>query len=171
MSRFDYVGNATTHGKEGTRVYDCWVNMKQRCQNPKSKEFIYYGGRGIRVCDSWKSFKNFYASMGEMPEGSSIERIDVNGDYKPENCKWISRKLQSRNTRITKKVTIDNLEKPLVEWCENFKISHKIVLQRISRDGMSALEALTTPFRGKAIRDDQLVRNSDTVLQEERTDS
>lgn len=136
-----------THGKEGSRIYNCWVNMKQRCQNPNVNVYPYYGGRGIRVCDSWKSFENFYASMGEMPKGASIERIDVNGDYTPENCKWMCRKLQARNTRITKKIVIDGIEKPLVEWCEEFKVSHKIVLQRISRDGMSPFEALTKPFR------------------------
>ena len=82
-------------------TYNSWMHMKQRCLNSKNKNYQDYGGRGISVCERWNIFENFLEDMGEMPENGSIERIDVNGNYNKENCKWIDRGLQARNTRKT----------------------------------------------------------------------
>lgn len=88
----------TKHGQCGTRAYSCWLNMKQRCQNPRHPHFPLYGGRGIRVCSRWsESFENFLYDMGHPPEGLSIDRIDNNGDYEPENCKWSTQSEQRLN--------------------------------------------------------------------------
>lgn len=76
--------------------------MKGRCLNETDAAFGDYGGRGIRICDRWMSFENFYADMGDCPSGYSIERIDVNGNYEPKNCTWIPRNKQPRNTRATR---------------------------------------------------------------------
>ena len=93
----------TTHGQTGkTNTYKSWSHMKGRCLNQTDAAFKDYGGRGIKLCDRWHSFDNFYEDMGDCPPGHSIERIDVNGNYEPSNCKWIPRKLQARNTRKTR---------------------------------------------------------------------
>jgi len=92
------------HAAAGIRpsiTYESWNHMKQRCSNEKNSHFKNYGGRGISVCERWKSFELFLDDMGECPIGYSIERINVNGNYEPENCKWIPKNLQSRNTTRT----------------------------------------------------------------------
>lgn len=93
----------TKHGQHGQKTYRSWKAMKNRCYNPKHPHFKHYGGRGITVCDRWKnSFENFFADLGECPPDYSLERIDVNGNYEPSNCKWIPWKDQSKNRRKTK---------------------------------------------------------------------
>lgn len=82
------------------KLYKTWISMKQRCYNPNSYGYTYYGGRGIIVCDRWKtSFKNFLEDMGERPEGHSLDRINNNGNYEPSNCRWATSKEQSNNKR------------------------------------------------------------------------
>jgi hypothetical protein len=73
--------------------------MIQRCTNPNGKAFKWYGGRGITVCDRWRNFENFLADMGEPPEGRSVDRIDNDGDYEPDNCRWATRAEQSATQR------------------------------------------------------------------------
>jgi hypothetical protein len=75
--------------------------MRQRCNDPDSKSYHNYGGRGITICDRWQSFSNFQADMGERPEGYTIERLDVNGNYQPDNCIWADAADQSANRRTS----------------------------------------------------------------------
>lgn len=90
---------STTHGLSNTRTYKVWAGMRKRCRNPNDIAYCYYGGRGIKVCERWMKFENFLADMGEVPEGMSIERLDVNGDYCPENCVWLPNSEQRKNVR------------------------------------------------------------------------
>lgn len=88
--------------RKGTPTYNTWVNMLQRCTNPKHTFFAHYGGRGIRVCARWSnSFENFLADMGERPAGMTLDRRDNDGDYELSNCRWVTPTVQVRNSRRT----------------------------------------------------------------------
>lgn len=97
-----------THKATGTDTYNIWESMNQRCNNPKSNGYSEYGGRGIKICYRWSGrvgFENFLSDMGERPKCLSLDRIDVNGNYEPSNCRWADSSLQSFNTRKPKNNT------------------------------------------------------------------
>jgi len=87
-----------------SKEYKVWQNMRQRCSNPNTARYKYYGGRGIKVCDHWEnSFVNFYVDMGPCPDSYSIERVDNDGDYTPDNCIWLHLSDQHKNKRVDKR--------------------------------------------------------------------
>lgn len=91
-----------THGHRAKRsgTYNSWAAMRQRCANDNRPDYEYYGGRGIKVCDDWELFENFLADMGERPAGTTLDRINVDGNYEPSNCRWsylIERQRNKRN--------------------------------------------------------------------------
>lgn len=95
-----------THIKHGHSInhtrspeYHTWHGMIQRCTNPHSRKYYLYGGRGIRVCQRWRNFENFLKDMGSRPDGLTLDRVDGNGDYEPNNCRWATAKQQARNIR------------------------------------------------------------------------
>lgn len=94
---------ATRHGKSKSKLYNVWLSMRQRCHNPNCKDFSHWGGRGVNVCQEWDDYATFeaWATQNGYVEGLTIERVNVNGDYAPDNCTWIPRSEQMRNTTRT----------------------------------------------------------------------
>jgi len=118
-------------------VYSIWNAMINRCENPHNKHYNDYGGRGIKICEEWKDIRNFSKWADEtgfeLGKNLSIERKDVNGNYCPENCCWIDRKLQPRNRRNTVRLDMDGDNKSLSEWCEIYNVPYKKVIGRYCR--------------------------------------
>jgi hypothetical protein len=85
-----------------SRTYTTWSCMKRRCQSVENSNYRFYGGRGIKVCERWQTFENFLADMGERPAGKTLDRIEVNGNYEPGNCKWSTHSEQVRNRRLVR---------------------------------------------------------------------
>jgi hypothetical protein len=112
-------------------LFSTWWDMIQRCTNPNRKTYKHYGGRGIKVCPQWiASREQFCADMGPRPEGLTLERIDNDKDYTPENCKWATRKEQSRNQRVTRKVIIEGKEYKAVDLAD---ISGQLAITIVER--------------------------------------
>lgn len=129
-------------------TYSSYANMVQRCDNPKASHYSRYGGRGISVCPRWSGPKGFFyfcIDMGLRPQGTSIDRIDPNGDYTPENCRWATPQEQSRNRINTPQVILDGKQMSVIEASEQLDIKISTVRSRIHR-GKSLMEALTDPF-------------------------
>lgn len=114
------------------RTYKVWCSMRRRCYNIKVRGYPDYGGRGIGVCERWRNdFDAFVSDMGFAPEGLSIERVDVDGDYDPFNCVWATRKAQANNTRSNVRLTIDGRTMTASQWAEEMGIPATRVLGRI----------------------------------------
>jgi hypothetical protein len=134
-------------------TYTVWQNMRARCFKKYNPAYPKYGGRGITVCDRWKdSFENFLADMGYQEDDNlSIERIDNNGDYSPENCRWATAKEQANNRRSSVLIKIGDDTKPFIEWCETLSICPTTVYARM-RKGMTREQALVYKgVKGKRI--------------------
>ena len=126
-------------------LYCVWISMKARCYNAKSKDYKRYGGRGIAVCERWRnSFVNFFADMAERLEGMSIDRIDNDRGYSPENCRWATKIEQNRNRKKNIVVTFKGQTKPLTEWAKELGINHSTLSWRLNK-GWSTEKALTVP--------------------------
>lgn len=136
------------HGMSRTPVYKMWNGMKLRCINPNTMSWKDYGGRGIRICDRWMRFENFYVDMGDRPSDKhSIERIDVNGNYCPENCKWILLSDQLKNTRRTRRIIFNGVAMCLSELSTLTSINRSTLQYRIFFRGMSPEVAVAKPIR------------------------
>lgn len=120
-----------THGMSKSKEHKAWRHIKERCLNQNSKNYNIYGGRGISMCDRWKdSFENFYADMGACPSPKhSIDRINVNGDYCPENCRWATHTEQMRNRRNSVYIEYRGEKKTIPEWAELFGISSHTIAE------------------------------------------
>lgn len=119
--------------------------MKARCLNPQAQAFDRYGLRGIKVCQEWaESFEAFFRDMGPRPPGLTLDRIDNNGNYCPENCEWRSRVAQSNNTRRTKRYAVNGKEMTIREGCDLYGLPYNTVEARL-RLGWSVERAFQTP--------------------------
>lgn len=131
------------HGKYGTRLFNIYNNIKYRCYNRNHHKYKIYGARGITMCDEWlHDFMTFYdwAVNNGYNESLTIDRIDVNGNYEPNNCRWVDMKTQQRNRRNNSLVTYRGETKTLSEWCELLGLNYKTVQSRL-RYGWSIVRA------------------------------
>lgn len=133
------------HGKTHTRTYHTWSMMKQRCYNPKHFRYMFYGGRGITVCERWRnSFIAFYEDMGERPSKCTLDRIDNDGNYTPENCRWATA-VQQGNNRITNRgITCKGETKNLKQWAAITGIDRSLISRRLHK-GWPIEKALFQP--------------------------
>lgn len=135
-------GIHTTHGGSKSREYRAWAHMKGRCYDLNDVGYRYYGGRGISVCERWiDSFENFIADMGKCPKGLSLDRIEVNGNYKPSNCRWATSEQQLNNKTNSRKYTIDNETLTITQWARRFGVPYRRTWSRPDR-GLTIEEAL-----------------------------
>ena len=130
-----------SHGMARKPIYRIWWSMMQRCYDKNGHAYDRYGGRGVSVCERWQDFTNFYADMGDRPEGMSLERIDNDGDYSPENVIWADAKTQARNRRSTVYLEHNGERKSMAEWAEETGVKIGTLWMRIKR-GMSVEDAL-----------------------------
>jgi hypothetical protein len=114
-----------------TRTNRIWRGMVTRCTNQRSKHWLKYGARGIVVCDRWRDFRNFLADMGEAPQGQSIERIDNNGPYAPENCRWATTAEQASNKRNNRYLTVGGRTQTLAQWERESGVHRKTITSRL----------------------------------------
>lgn len=123
-----------THGEsQKTKEYNIWSSMRKRCNCPTSSDYADYGGRGITVCERWNVFSNFVRDMGRCPDGYSLDRIDVNKGYEPNNCRWADAKTQARNKTTTRWITYNGITKALCEWAELSGTKRTMIDKRIRR--------------------------------------
>jgi hypothetical protein len=137
----------------GTPSWEVWQGMNSRCYHPGATGYARYGGRGIKVCDRWRnSFSNFYEDMGDKPKGSMLERIDNDGDYCPENCKWASFKEQMRNRSNNVEITYAGKTQCISAWEEELGFKHGTLWNRIYTYKWSIEKAISTPIPGAATK-------------------
>jgi len=126
--------NNFIHGYTRTRLYNTWLNMKQRCLNKNNPHYKYYGGKGVKLCTEWKNdficFKNWALSNG-YEEALTIDRIEVNGNYEPSNCRWITNKKQQNNKTNNRYITYEEETRTLGEWAEQLGFEYKTLQKRI----------------------------------------
>jgi len=140
------------HSMSGTRLYNIWGGIKSRCYRKNQPSYKSYGGRGIKMCTDWKdSFENFskWALSNGYDESMTIERIDVNGDYCPENCKWIPLSEQARNRRSNILYEYNGETHCLTEWCERYNKDYYLVRNRIKKDKWSFERAMFEPVHSE----------------------
>lgn len=135
-----------THNKSRTRIYHIWQLMKYRCLNPAAANYSTYGGRGITVCDDWKSrngFESFYewSVNNGYDDSLSLDRIDVNGNYEPENCRWVDEETQHNNTQSSVKITYNGKTMTAAQWAREIGVDRHTIYDRL-RKGLPIEEVL-----------------------------
>ena len=143
-------GDAGGRKSESTRLYRIWRGMISRCYTPSATEYEYYGGRGISVCDAWRNnYSEFrcWALSNGYNDDLTIDRINNNSDYSPNNCRWISKQDQMLNKSNNRLITFNNVTKTITEWAYGFGIDRRTLSGRIDRYHWPVEKALTTPVR------------------------
>ena len=144
----DGWGQCKTHGMTKTQLYRSWTAMRNRCYQKSNKYYCNYGGRGISVCDEWRyKFESFrdWAYDNGYKEGMTLDRIDNNGNYCPDNCKWSTRVEQMNNTRANHFLEFDGKRMTIAQWSKYLNVPYYIISNRICNYGWSVEDALTIP--------------------------
>lgn len=137
---------ARKHGLWRHPLHDTWAAMKGRCQRPSHHAYASYGGRGITICERWQTIENFVADNEHLAQpGLTLDREDNDGPYSPENCRWVTVKVQRRNTRNTRLITFDGRTQCLQDWAIELGFSFPQLWKRLD-SGWSAEKAFTTPI-------------------------
>ena len=138
--------NAIKHGMRYSRLYNIWGKMKERCFNPNADNYRHYGGKGIKVCDEWLTFEGFYewAKSSGYRDDLTIDRINVFGNYCPDNCRWATMREQANNTTRNHTITIRNETKTVQGWADEVGISRSTILSRL-QNGWSPEDAVLMP--------------------------
>lgn len=134
------------HGESKSKIYSIWSGIKGRCSREKEKAYKNYGGRGIKVCDEWNnSFENFrdWSLNNGYEEGLTIDRIDNNGNYEPNNCRWVSRKIQMNNMRRNRMITYEGETMTLSQLCDKYNKKYHLILDRLDKGKMTIEDAMT----------------------------
>lgn len=142
------AGTNTKHGMSRYSEYKSWHGMMVRCYNPGHVSYADYGGRGIQVCDRWHTFENFYEDMGKRPPNTSIDRINNNGDYEPENCRWGTIEEQSNNRRNSVYVEFNGRRRTVGQWEHHFKVNSGFIRGRLYK-GMCFLDIVLEILKKK----------------------
>ena len=136
------------NGRRASTTYNTWRAMIVRCSDPLCRNYRRYGARGITVCERWGLFGNFLADMGERPRGTTLDRIDSNGNYEPGNCRWATAKEQARNRQSNRLLAFRGEKRCVTEWAELLGMNLSMIKQRL-RYGWTIERALTQPIRSK----------------------
>ena len=126
-------GNRLKHKMTKTKIYNIWSLMKSRCLNKNDQSYKNYGGRGIKICQEWLNFENFYEDMGDKPQNKSLDRINNNGNYCKENCRWATRKQQNNNKRDNRLLTHRGKTQNMKQWSEELNINYSTIRTRFFR--------------------------------------
>ena len=138
------------HGMSHNPTYISWHGLKTRCYNQRDEHYARYGARGIRVCERWRrSFKNFLADMGERPDGMTVERIDNDGHYEPDNCRWATPEEQSNNRQVTRLLTFNGKTQSISMWAREVHMSYNTLFHRVVHRNWGTEKALTEPIHLK----------------------
>ena len=133
--------------------YNSWKCMIRRCKNHNAINYKSYGGRGIKVCQRWQTFENFLVDMGKRPSSQhSLDRVDMNGDYCPENCRWATRSEQANNTRRNRFITAFGKTQTMQQWADEIGVSRDTLRYRIDRHNWPVEKALTTPSKSQKLQ-------------------
>lgn len=135
------------HGMARTPIHRVWIAMRNRCEKPNNPAYHNYGGRGIKVDDRWQDFAQFYADMGSAPAGRSLERIDNNGPYSKENCRWATGVEQHNNKRTNRTLTAFGKTQTIAQWSAETGIPWTTIRRRLDWSGWTVEQALTEPRR------------------------
>lgn len=135
------------HGMKGTKIYRIWSAMIERCYRRNNMAYQQYGGRGIYVCRHWRmSFLNFYRDMGLPPVGKTLDRVDNDGPYSPENCRWATRIEQANNTQVNHRIFYNGKHQTIAEWTRELNVPYWTIKNRL-RWHWPIDKILTTPVR------------------------
>lgn len=138
------------HGLSESGTFRSWASMITRCTNTKVPSYQRYGARGVKVCDRWKSFSNFLSDMGERPQGTSLDRIDNDGNYELGNCRWATSAQQNNNSSHNRRITIDGVTKTIEDWSRHSGIEQSTLSHRYKRGWAGA--KFISPLRRNQFR-------------------